>query len=262
MKSSDIEIGYELEFGSNLTTNNLKKGIQTIFKNGDDRTRGNWRVGTDGSIRTNFSEEIEIASPVFSLKEGMRNLGIMFEYMSMIDADVNDSCGLHINIGFKDKKFTKTLDPLKVVMLTDEDKWLRSFRRLRNSHCNSVRKTIASLYKNGVEPDFDKSLAMFKRSHRTKYDAVNTTKLSYGYVEFRIMGNKHYHRRFADVADGIAHFTEAMLDTANNRRNDVYETEIDKLAKSVESVKPLIERRKEVMESRRPAYRRLFLHGY
>lgn len=230
MKLSDIEIGYELEFGSNLDERNISHSLKQIFKNGDGRCKKRWVVKSDGSIQTKHYSEIEIASAVFPLKRGIKNLGLMFEFMDMIQAETNHSTGLHINMGFNDLDVSKALDPIKVSLLTDEEKWLKEFRRFRNDTCTPVRKTIAELHKEDPRAPIEQALSRFKNYHRGKYDSINTTKLrKMGFVEFRIMGNKNYHRRFADVVEGIEHFAASLLDTANGKRDKEFRAELDKL---------------------------------
>jgi hypothetical protein len=209
-----IEIGFELEFGCDATDSEIRNMLKGIFpetRNAKKR-RDRFTVTWDGSVDTNReNSSIEVITPVWTGSNVSKNLKKLFDMMILLNAETNSSTGLHINIGYRDPKKTMLIDESKLILNVDQNKWLKAFKRTRCEYStkvvvpfNSRKDTVATIYnkmKNKVEsPD--------------KFDAINLSKLNVkkgkGWIEFRIVGGKDYHKRYTDVRNAMIHFYEAL----------------------------------------------------
>ena len=109
-----IEVGYELEMGVDAPSSTIRGAVKAIFPEIGDRNsckaRDKFIVKTDPSVYTNRdNSDVEIVTPVWTLKNGLKAIDKLFTLMELMNAHTNASCGLHINLGFSRKSETKRL---------------------------------------------------------------------------------------------------------------------------------------------------------
>ena len=217
-----IEVGYELEMGVDAPSSTIRGAVKAIFPKIADRNsskaRDKFTITTDFSVETNRDNpNVEIVTPVWTLKNGLKAIDKLFTLMELMNAQTNASCGLHINLGFSRKSETKKIDEAKLVLLVDEHKWLKAFKRTRNEFVDPMKKGL-SLKKNDSQNRVFTKLKN-KIENKDKYDSINMSKLNIkngtGWIEFRIVGGKNYHKRLREVKTVILHFAESLQASTN-----------------------------------------------
>jgi len=217
-----IEVGYELEMGVDAPSSTIRGAVKAIFPKIADRNsskaRDKFTITTDFSVETNRDNpNVEIVTPVWTLKNGLKAIDKLFTLMELMNAQTNASCGLHINLGFSRKSETKKIDEAKLVLLVDEHKWLKAFKRTRNEFVEPMKKGLR-LKKNDSQNRVFTKLKN-KIENKDKYDSINMSKLNIkngtGWIEFRIVGGKNYHKRLREVKTVILHFAESLQASTN-----------------------------------------------
>ena len=217
-----IEVGYELEMGVDAPSSTIRGAVNAIFpeivNRNSSKARDKFTVTTDPSVETNRdNSDVEIVTPVWTLKNGLKAIDKLFTLMELMNAQTNASCGLHINLGFSLKSETKKIDEAKLVLLVDEQKWLKTFKRTRNEFVEPMKKGLR-LKKNDSQNRVFTKLKN-KIENKDKYDSINMSKLNIkngtGWIEFRIVGGKNYHKRLREVKTVILHFAESLQASTN-----------------------------------------------
>ena len=196
--------------------------MKAIFPEIGDRNsckaRDKFTVTTDFSVNTNRdNSNVEIVTPVWTLKNGLKAIDKLFTLMELMNAHTNASCGLHINLGFSRKSETKKIDEAKLVLLVDEHKWLKAFKRTRNEFVDPMKKGLRLKKNDSQDRVFTK--LKDKIVDKYKYDSINMLRLNIkkgtGWIEFRIVGGKNYHKRLREVKTVILHFAESLQASTN-----------------------------------------------
>ena len=217
-----IEVGYELEMGVDAPSSTIRGAVKAIFPEIVDRNsfkaRDKFTITSDPSVGTNRdNSDVEIVTPVWNLKNGLKAIDKLFTLMELMNAQTNASCGLHINLGFSRKSETKKIDEAKLVLLVDEQKWLKAFKRTQSGFVEPMKKGLR-LKKNDSQ---DRVFTKLKNKlvDKAKYDSINMSKLNIekgtGWIEFRIVGGKNYHKRRKEVKTAILHFAESLQASTN-----------------------------------------------
>ena len=233
-----IEVGYELEMGVDAPSSTIRGAVKAIFPEIVDRNsfmaRDKFTVTDDLSVTTNRdNSDVEIVTPVWTLKKGLKAIDKLFTLMDLMNAQTNASCGLHINLGFSLKSETKSIDEAKLVLLVDEQKWLKAFKRTHNEFVQPMKKGL-TLRKNDSQ---DKVFTKLKNkiNDKAKYDSINMSKLNIkkgtGWIEFRIVGGKNYHKRLREVKTVILHFAESLQASTNTTKKNKLTRNINALKK-------------------------------
>jgi hypothetical protein len=233
MKFADIQIGYEFEFCSQIHQPEMPKKLK------DDlnlkfigRTKSQWRLAWDSSIKSygdGYSHH-ELISPPLPYTESMTTLDRIFTWMEKNHCQTNSSTGLHVSINFIDHEKNKKIDPIKLILFIPDGKILLQYKRQRNPWCKSYTEDLkkwAKSFKNEGVKNWLHALKVFNRRLRASVDTKNRI-LSYRsnrkniYVEFRMIGNKNYHRRGIEIKSTIDELIEYIYISANNH---LFETE-------------------------------------
>jgi len=217
-----IEVGYELEMGVDAPSSAIGGAVKAIFPEIVDRNsfkaRDKFTITGDPSVDTNRdNSDVEIVTPVWTLKNGLKAIDKLFTLMELMNAQTNASCGLHINLGFSQKSETKKIDEAKLVLLVDEQKWLKAFKRTNNEFVEPMKKGLRLRKNDSQDRVFTK--LKNKINDKAKYDSINMSKLNIkkgtGWIEFRIVGGKNYHKRRREVKTAIIHFAESLQASTN-----------------------------------------------
>ena len=181
----------------------------------------------------------ELVSPPQPVKQALANLKKVFDWMESQGHYTNNSTGFHVGVSFKDGDGIARVDKLKLLLLLGESYVMDLFDRKLNSftesHLEIIRNAIASaqqLGQNWVKIRQVTPLIKILNAalDEDKYRTVNFSKIKKGYLEFRIMGNQDYHKRFAQVRDVILRYgfvLKAALDP--NSFTQDYEKALTKL---------------------------------
>jgi Putative amidoligase enzyme len=229
-KEMTFKLGFETEFTAPIEAATLSRGLGqkgiAIMPQGRDANTGGraydrWFLVPDGSIRPQIGFfPYELVSPIMTFDDGLQNMKIIFDYMSAIGSETNDSTGFHVGLSFTDARRIEKMDNLKLVLLLNESKVLRTFGRTSNRYCmghlQDLRKTIRTIAQQytGGQAQVDRLVDTEDKLRRIiqtdKYRTVNFGKLRTGYLEFRAMGGRDYHKKYDQIVETIHHFAECM----------------------------------------------------
>ena len=202
------QIGFEFEIGSPI-------GLRTVCKKiKDELGIVGLKTVEDYTVETKLKCDGEIITPVWPFRKGMVNLRRIFRWFEKNGILTNDTCGFHVNLSYKRKELNYMMDPMRLVLCFNEEKWLKVCKRRDNEYIqcyidelilDSRRRVFANEEK--VYNWIDKKIEDLKDKYRT----VNIEKLEEdnSYIEYRCLGGKGYHLRPNIMF-------KAIMDMANN----------------------------------------------
>lgn len=148
--------------------------------NHNDRTDNTFKCVPDASVRG--ANAIEVVSPVLKGRDGFSHLKKVCDTLTMANAKVNKSCGLHVHIG-------NTLNESQRVALLDVymicERFIDAFmapsrRRSNNTYCKSIRDLAGD-----AEFLFDTAAYENIISYGRYYKVNLTSIFTHNTVEFR-----------------------------------------------------------------------------
>lgn len=162
-----------------------------------------WAIEDDPSLS---SGGCEIKSPPMKLPEFMKILPKMFSWIHEIGS-TDSTCGFHVHMSIAGvNDLEGVLDPLKLILFTDEDKiWKYFDERGNNNYTKSMKdklKTSGGIQKSDIASIFD--IKKLKTGLSAKhYDSISLTNMSEGHIEFRHMGGTGYQSKFSEIKEII-----------------------------------------------------------
>ena len=204
------EIGFEFEIGSPWG-----------MKNTCDRIRRDLGITglkpqADCTVVTPQKYNGEIATPVWSFRQGMVNLKRIFKWFEKNGIVTNQTCGFHVNLSYKVKELNWMLDLSRLVLCFNEEKWLKLCSRMDNEYAECH---IDRLILNRGKRKFADEKKAFKwvgdaieESMDEKFRSVNIERLegSTPYVEYRCLGGNGYHLRNTVMMNAIVDMSKNM----------------------------------------------------
>jgi len=194
-----------------------------------------WVVTHDSSLSDEGMDAIgvEVVSPVMPAAEGLamldRLLTIMGGTILGLEIVTTEQTGLHINLGVKDAE----IDPVKILVLSGDEHIVNKFDRAANINAASIQRSLKDRMRTvarGEAPsgisaqDLVATAQEVLRSIETddrdiarviavlndlkpegKLHSINFEKLPSGYVEYRSIGNKDYHKRGKEIRNAVLH---------------------------------------------------------
>lgn len=227
LSNPHIQMGFEVEFvyvapQTTSQTQAFHQAQQDLVKLGLKFGARQFQLMPDASINTHKQPHrfgIELVSPPLPLSPNLVNLENMFTWMQEHDHETNESTGLHINVSVQGLSDAH-LDKLKLLLLLDEHHVQQKFDRLLNSYTQShveILKQAIAQARMKSQPwtnvrEFEKIRHIMNASiDLEKYRTVNFSKLEKGYLEFRIMGNQDYHKKFSTVKRMVLRYAQVLL---------------------------------------------------
>ena len=196
-----------------------------------------WFVTEDGSLLSTEEDHdvigLELVSPVMQANEGfamlLRVLELMNEGILGLRVITTDKTGLHVNLGVKGKE----IDPVKILVLSGDEHMTQKFGRATSENAASIQAELnrrmraaaqgkastvltpkdlvlaASKVLQSIktEPkDIERAIEVLNSlKPEGKRHSINFEKLLSGYVEYRGIGNKDYHKRGEDIRNAVLH---------------------------------------------------------
>lgn len=209
----DVEIGFELEFGHDIPKQDVIQIISDKFPNiawGNGKHKFN--LVNDGSVWTKRKRDSELITPAWSAREAVDNLKILFDTMREMDTTTDKTTGIHINIGWKDAGEVDNISPLKVLVYSNEEKWLKHFDRENNQWCRAYQIPVSTAASRIIYNDnfVDRIENVIYNLGNTNRRFIDFGKCYYGYVEFRGIGGANYHKKYKSVVAALDNFVYAL----------------------------------------------------
>ena len=234
--TSDFKIGFEIEM---VLKNSYIQSLESDYilkrQNGEyseDKARKAFRsdlkaflpkkfkdtkliVVDDGSVATwskSFACPVELITPPMPAHEAKELLAWIFAFMASKPIETNYTTGLHVNVSYADKKLTRQVLTAALLTELDQKKLLAKYGRLANEYCRpnprrvETREVLRRIDKTSdavqIMQDLEESVMYVCED---KYHAVNINHMDSKnqYIEFRMIGNKNYHRKYLSVVRDI-----------------------------------------------------------
>lgn len=171
---------------------------------------------------------IEIASPVLTLPQFLDICPKIFQHIDTYGGKTNDDCGFHVGLSINNESWYKRLNILKMGTLVDEKYIYKRFpSRVNNEYAQSVHGDIEDLLNNNdklVDRLKEKTLRRKPKFTESHHLAINIEHLKQKnkYVEFRYIGGKDYHHRWADIKKLTAHYIRSIRWGCSEHGNDFF----------------------------------------
>jgi len=229
-------IGFEFEFCTHHSDEVIRSKLNDIGikVRKVDRRRNNrnldykmWRLEGDPSVEPRrhllWWNDFELISPPMQMNKALRMLDVVLRFLKENDCETNTTTGLHINMDIG-KRATKRIDGTKLIVLVDEEAVAKRYSRSRALYAlprnSKIRKT-AKYWKNlKKKPSslkrYVKQRAVMEYELTEKYSAISFEKQeSDGFLEFRMIGNSFYEKRYTEIKNDIRHFETCMIKAAD-----------------------------------------------
>jgi Putative amidoligase enzyme len=253
----NVNIGYELEICTPLNDTKIRKFMRSKNMKVKDGIAANhmgpydsWGIAIDGSIMpaktTHY--KYELISPVMPLDESLEVLKIMFDWLKDTEGYTNTSTGFHVGVSIDDKKLMNKLDPLKLIVLLEEDMILDMFNRKKSHWCYPIKATVLRTVKDQIQrlsvedrhnPNLPNNIEELIRKNipKSKQYTANLFKLP-KYIEFRCMGD-NYSSKYQECKDTILHYAECVKAACDEElHSDIYEERLDLFLKKLYKQNP------------------------
>lgn len=226
-----------------------------------------YRLITDESVKSDIDEDtysLEFVTPIITHDKFFNTTKTVFDIILNNGYETSGTAGMHVGISFKDTDKNKKIDPLKLVLFSSDqffrDTWPRVRKKLDSGEISSdyvksnlamIRKIIKRVvfYRSDELRTIDSEniaelitdwLDEHKRNWlatdpewRGKHFAVNVGRLSDGYVEFRVIGGKDYHKRFNEVEYSVKRFCLSLIQSTSEDTKRDYLKKLYKILNSV-----------------------------
>lgn len=173
-----------------------------------------YQLTTDTSLEKEkyFNIPIEIVSPVFyNFDTFIENLEHILNKIKNYGL-TNNSCGLHINIGFKDER---PIDVVKLNLLLGDHYLAKKFNRQNNEFTEHAKEYLNQNLLSFTEIDDNTELneiihTILKKTEKDR--TINSSKLDEdGFLEFRLIGGKNYEKKLNKIDYTIKRFIYGLL---------------------------------------------------
>ena len=222
------KIGFEFEFATTLTVKEVRKELLNYgIKIQNNRGYKTWSLVDDMSIGTRrpnsyFSHGHELVSPPMPPKKALKMMAVVFQFMKDNNIETNTTTGLHVNMDIGEKA-TKRIEPTKLVTLVDDEKIAKRYNRSKAQYClphnSKIRQQVKHWNNLKNKPcklvDYVKQWGLSVEQLDEKYSAINFGKQDDGYLEFRMIGNRGYEKRYNEISKDILHFEDCMRKAAD-----------------------------------------------
>ena len=204
------QIGFEFEIGAPDAMSTVCRKIK------DELGITGLKTQADYTVITPQKYDGEIVTPTWPYRQGIANLRRIFRWFAGNGVVTNETCGFHVNLSYKRTELNWMMDPLRLILCFNEEKWLKICKREGNDYteCYMDDFIISSSRKRFVDDEQVYKWINTKIEDLTnegKYRTVALERLEDDnpYIEYRCLGGVGYHLR-PNV------MLKAIIDMANN----------------------------------------------
>ena len=240
-EKSMIRVGFEVEFCHHWSNQKIKKelpeflDIKPKWISNKDRYRPCnknlskkcFTICVEGTVDPDYGDQNphEIITPVREYNAGKRELFDILNWIELTGGTTNRTCSLHVNLSLHGLLKTKDIDRSKLIVLTDEEYWLKKFKRSGNRWAKPHTDYIRKRYQRKQPKTLQECWSVFADINSRHHDRAISFIRDH-YVEFRMIGNKDYHLKTDTVSHAIDSFAQNCLDACIPR---TYDNQLKKL---------------------------------
>ena len=188
------QVGFEFEIGSPISLLTVCRRIKS------ELGISGLKTVQEFTVETQLKHNGEIITPVWPFRKGMVNLRRIFRWFEKNGILTDDTCGFHVNLSYKKKEINYMIDPMRLVLCFNEEKWLKVCKRGNNEYTNCY---IDELIVDSQKKVFDNEEKVYNWIDQrldlltNKYRTINIENLveDNPYVEYRCLGGVGYHLR-------------------------------------------------------------------
>ena len=188
------QVGFEFEIGSPISLLTVCRRIKS------ELGISGLKTVQEFTVETQLKHNGEIITPVWPFRKGMTNLRRIFRWFERNGILTDDTCGFHVNLSYKKKEINYMIDPMRLVLCFNEEKWLKVCKRGNNEYTNCY---IDELIVDSQKKVFDNEEKVYNWIDQrldlltNKYRTINIENLveDNPYVEYRCLGGVGYHLR-------------------------------------------------------------------
>jgi len=188
------QVGFEFEIGSPISLLTVCRRIKS------ELGISGLKTVQEFTVETQLKHNGEIITPVWPFRKGMVNLRRIFRWFERNGILTDDTCGFHVNLSYKKKEINYMIDPMRLVLCFNEEKWLKVCKRGNNEYTNCY---IDELIVDSQKKVFDNEHKVYNWIDQrldlltNKYRTINIENLveDNPYVEYRCLGGVGYHLR-------------------------------------------------------------------
>ena len=188
------QVGFEFEIGSPISLLTVCRRIKS------ELGISGLKTVQEFTVETQLKHNGEIITPVWPFRKGMVNLRRIFRWFERNGILTDDTCGFHVNLSYKKKEINYMIDPMRLVLCFNEEKWLKVCKRGNNEYTNCY---IDELIVDSQKKVFDNEEKVYNWIDQrldlltNKYRTINIENLveDNPYVEYRCLGGVGYHLR-------------------------------------------------------------------
>lgn len=247
LKATDVSAGAEFEFELNRTVavdfeNYESEEYEEAFEHATGAPinyepwrdnlahspkEGKWVLERDKSLGKETGAEL--VSPPIPLQKFLKICPKVFK---VIDAygHTTHQCGFHVNLSVP---HPEKINSLKLVLLTDEARVYKIFSHesrmefggtvkymIQTLLRENMKITAEDLKKGQVRKPLEEALEANLRTYLQKHYGINPGKLEHGYVEFRYIGGKDYHKKWTQIKKLIGMYVFVLRAAADKSFKD------------------------------------------
>lgn len=172
-----------------------------------------WYIEPDSSLGEYGAE---VSSAVYPLTESLAYMEQFFEFMQAEELETDESTGLHVSLSFINNDEVE-IDWVKLALLMGEEHTLKQFDRVGNTFTEPQLEKIENRVKKADLSGL-KDWAGFKELTKLAVETLKSKNRTFnieefynqGRVEFRIMGNAGYEKRYEEIRYHILRFVMMM----------------------------------------------------
>jgi len=188
------QVGFEFEIGSPISLLTVCRRIKS------ELGISGLKTVQEFTVETQLKHNGEIITPIWPFRKGMTNLRRIFRWFERNGILTDDTCGFHVNLSYKKKEINYMIDPMRLVLCFNEEKWLKVCKRGNNEYTNCY---IDELIVDSQKKVFDNEEKVYNWIDQrldlltNKYRTINIENLveDNPYVEYRCLGGVGYHLR-------------------------------------------------------------------
>ncbi len=220
-------IGYEFEVSTELEKHEVRKLLKREYPEWHKEIK---------IVRDYTFAGWELVSPPYTEDVAKKRLNDLLKFINSYDELTTDKhTAIHVNISFEEQTLNNRIEMDTLYANTHIDKVLKSFNRVLNTYCRSPKNyhfyeyiqfnnldeickfTNDESYRNKKIKELKTRFEREVKTSKKNVPIADKKCKQKRYFEFRMMGNKNYHKKIKLINKYIEHFKEALVNTVNSK---------------------------------------------